>query len=145
MKNTQPPFQITSKIIDDVTEIFELTGKLSAHDHPSSNPNLSRTNRICTNHGSLVIKQTTLSLEQLTAILYDKHIWDPTKDIAGVKNAYVRNERLDKLDPYSVDNPLTTHGIMTYELSVRCRVFLQLRPIGFLRDWCRMVNSSNLR
>ena len=46
MKNKQPPFQITNKIIDEVAEISELTGRLSAHDHLSSNPNLRRTNRI---------------------------------------------------------------------------------------------------
>ena len=38
MKNKQPPFQITNKIIDEVAEISELTGRLSAHDHLSSNP-----------------------------------------------------------------------------------------------------------
>ena len=56
MKNKQPPFQITNKIIDDVAEISELVGRLSAHDHLSSNPNLRRTNRIRTSHGSLAIE-----------------------------------------------------------------------------------------
>ena len=60
MKNKQPPFQITNKIIDDVAEISELTGRLSAHDLLSSNPNLRRTNRIRTIHGSLAIEQNTL-------------------------------------------------------------------------------------
>ena len=69
MKNKQPPFQITNKIIDEVAEISELTGRLSAHDHLSSNPNLRRTNRIRTIHGSLAIEQNTLSLEQVTAVL----------------------------------------------------------------------------
>ena len=69
MKNKQPPFQITNKIIDDVAEISELTGRLSAHDHLSSNPNLRRTNRIRTIYGSLAIEQNTLSLEQVTAVL----------------------------------------------------------------------------
>ena len=50
MKNKQPPFQITNKIIDDVAEISELTGRLSARDHLFSNPNLRRTNRIRTMH-----------------------------------------------------------------------------------------------
>ena len=67
MKNKQPPFQITNKMIADVAEISELTGRLSAHDHLSSNPNLRRTNRIRTIHGSLAIEQNTLSLEQVTA------------------------------------------------------------------------------
>ena len=69
MKNKQPPFQITNKIIDEVAEISELTGRLSARDHLSSNPNLRRTNRIRTIHGSLAIEQNTLSLEQVTAVL----------------------------------------------------------------------------
>ena len=88
MKNKQPPFQIMNKIIDDVAEISELTGRLSAHDHLSSNPNLRRTNRIRTIHGSLAIEQNTLSLEQVTAVLNGKHVLAPPKDIAEVKNAY---------------------------------------------------------
>lgn len=88
MKNKQPPFQLTNKIIDDVAEISELTGRLSAHDHLSSNPNLRRTNRIRTIHGSLAIEQNTLNLEQVTAVLNGKHVLAPPKDIAEVKNAY---------------------------------------------------------
>ena len=87
MKNKQPPFQITNKMIADVAEISELTGRLSAHDHLSNNPNLRRTNRIRTIHGSLAIEQNTLSLEQVTAVLNGKHVLAPPKDIAEVKNA----------------------------------------------------------
>ena len=107
MKNKQPPFQITNKMIADVAEISELTGRLSAHDHLSNNPNLRRTNRIRTIHGSLAIEQNTLSLEQVTAVLNGKHVLAPPKDIAEVKNAYEIYERLDELDPYSVDDLLT--------------------------------------
>ena len=85
MKTKQPPFQITNKMIADVAEISELTGRLSARDHLSSNPNLRRTNRIRTIHGSLAIEQNTLSLEQVTAVLNGKHVLAPPKDIAEVK------------------------------------------------------------
>ena len=97
MKNKQPPFQVINKMIADVAEISELTGRLSAHDHLSSNPNLRRTNRIRTIHGSLAIEQNTLSLEQVTAVLNGKHVLAPPKDIAEVKNAYEIYERLDEL------------------------------------------------
>ena len=110
MKNKQPPFQVINKMIADVAEISELTGRLSAHDHLSSNPNLRRINRIRTIHGSLAIEQNTLSLEQVTAVLNGKHVLAPPKDIAEVKNAYEIYERLDELDPYSVDDLLTAHG-----------------------------------
>ena len=55
MKNKQPPFQITNKIIDDVAEIAELVGRLTSTNQLSSNPTLRRTNRIRTIHGSLAI------------------------------------------------------------------------------------------
>ena len=129
MKNKQPPFQITNKIIDDVAEISELVGRLSAHDHLSSNPNLRRTNRIRTIHGSLAIEQNTLSLEQVTAVLNGKHVLAPPKDIAEVKNAYEIYKRLDELDPYSVDDLLTAHGIMTRGLVEESGMF-RTRPVG---------------
>ena len=129
MKNKQPPFQITNKIIDDVAEISELIGRLSAHDHLSSNPNLRRTNRIRTIHGSLAIEQNTLSLEQVTAVLNGKNVLAPPKDIAEVKNAYEIYERLDELDPYSVDDLLTAHGIMTRGLVDESGIF-RSRPVG---------------
>ena len=129
MKNKQPPFQITNKIIDDVAEISELTGRISAHNHLSSNPNLRRTNRIRTIHGSLAIEQNTLSLEQVTAVLNGKHVLAPPKDIAEVKNAYEIYERLDELDPYSVNDLLLAHGIMTRGLVEESGMF-RTRPVG---------------
>ena len=129
MKNKQPPFQITNKIIDDVAKISELIGRLSARNHLSANPNLRRTNRIRTIYGSLAIEQNTLSLEQVTAVLNGKHVLAPPKDIAEVKNAYEIYERLDELDPYSVDDLLTAHGIMTRGLVEESGMF-RTRPVG---------------
>lgn len=79
----------------------------------SANPTLRRTNLIRTIHGSLAIEQNTLTLEQVTAVLNGKQVLAPPKDIAEVKNAYEIYERLDELDPFSVDDLLTAHGIMT--------------------------------
>lgn len=129
MKNTQPPFEITNTIIDYVAEIAELVGKLSLFDRLSSNPTLRRTNRIRTIHGSLAIEQNTLSLEQVTAVVNGKQVLAPPKDIAEVKNAYEIYERLDELDPYSVGDLLTAHGIMTRGLVEESGVF-RSRPVG---------------
>jgi Fic family protein len=133
MKAKQPPFQITNQIIDDVAEISELTGRLLAHDHLSANPNLRRANRIRTIHGSLAIEQNTLSLEQVTAVLNGKHILAPPKDIAEVKNAYEIYERLDELDPYSVDDLLTAHGIMTRGMVEESGMF-RTGPVGVVNQ-----------
>lgn len=79
----------------------------------SANPTLHRTNQIRTIHGSLAIEQNTLSLEQVNAVLNGKHVLASPKDIAEVKNAYDIYERLEELNPYSVDDLLTAHRIMT--------------------------------
>ena len=107
MRIKKPPFEITNTIIDSVAEIAELVGRLTMTNQLSNNPTLRRSNRIRTIHGSLTIEQNTLSLEQVTAVLNGKHVLAPPKDIAEVKNAYEIYDRLDELDPYSVDDLLT--------------------------------------
>ena len=129
MRNKKPPFEITNQMIDQVAEIAELVGKISATFSLSINPTLRRSNRIRTIHGSLAIEQNTLSLEQVTAVLNGKHVLAPPKDIAEVKNAYEIYERLDKLDPYSVDDLLTAHNIMTRGLVEESGMF-RTRPVG---------------
>ncbi len=129
MKHKQPPFQITNKVIDYVAEISELIGRLTSAQHLSISPTLRRANRIRTIHGSLAIEQNTLTLEQVTAVLNGKQVLAPPKDIAEVKNAYEIYERLDELDPYSVDDLLTAHGIMTRGLVEESGVF-RSGPVG---------------
>lgn len=143
MKNKKPPFEITNTIIDSVAEIAELVGRLTSTNQLSSNPTLRRSNRIRTIHGSLAIEQNTLSLEQVTAVLNGKHVLAPPKDIAEVKNAYEIYERLDELDPYSVDDLLTAHGIMTRELVDESGTF-RTRPVGVVDQEGRVLHFGTL-
>ena len=129
MRNKKPPFEITNQIIDYVAEIAELVGRLTVTSPLSTSPTLRRANRIRTIHGSLAIEQNTLSLEQVTAVLNGKQVLAPPKDIAEVKNAFEIYERLDELDPYSVDDLLTAHGIMTLGLVEESGMF-RSRPVG---------------
>ena len=143
MKNKKPPFEITNTIIDSVAEIAELVGRLTSTNQLSSNPTLRRSNRIRTIHGSLAIEQNTLSLEQVTAVLNGKHVLAPPKDIAEVKNAYEIYERLDELDPYSVDDLLTAHGIMTRELVDESGMF-RTRPVGVVDQEGHVLHFGTL-
>ena len=143
MKNKKPPFEITNTIIDAVAEIAELVGRLTMTNQISDNPTLRRSNRIRTIHGSLAIEQNTLSLEQVTAVLNGKHVLAPPKDIAEVKNAYEIYERLDEMDPYSVDDLLTAHGIMTQELVDESGMF-RTRPVGVVDQEGRVLHFGTL-
>ena len=143
MRNKKPPFEITNRMIGYVAEIAELLGKLNVTNALSSNPTLRRSNRIRTIYGSLAIEQNTLSLEQVTAVLNGKHVLAPPKDIAEVKNAYEIYERLDELDPYSVDDLLTAHGIMTRGLIEESGMF-RTRPVGIVDSEGHVLHFGTL-
>lgn len=143
MRNKKPPFEITNTMIHEIAEIAELVGKLTSTNQLSANPTLRRTNRIRTIHGSLAIEQNTLSLEQVTTVLNGKQVLAPPKDIAEVKNAYEIYERLEELDPYSVDDLLTAHGIMTRGLVDESGVF-RSKPVGVVDQEGHVLHFGTL-
>ena len=143
MRNKKPPFEITNQMIDYIAEIAELVGNLNVTNRLTANPTLRRSNRIRTIHGSLAIEQNTLSLEQVTAVLNGKRVLAPPKDIAEVKNAYEIYERLDELDPYSVDDLLIAHGIMTRGLVEESGMF-RTRPVGVVDSEGHVLHFGTL-
>jgi len=143
MRNKKPPFEITNAMIDHVAEIAELVGRLTSTNQLSANPTLRRANRIRTIYGSLAIEQNTLTLEQVTAVLNGKQVLAPPKDIAEVKNAYEIYERLDELDPYSVDDLMTAHGIMTRGLVDESGMF-RTRPVGVVDQEGHVLHFGTL-
>lgn len=107
------PFQLNTEILNLVAEICELTGQLSTQSKLNNSPQLRRSNRIKTIYSSLAIEQNTLTLDQVTAVISGKRVLAPPKDIAEVQNAYEIYDRLDTLNPYSVDDLLLAHEVMT--------------------------------
>lgn len=143
MRSKKPPFEITNTILDEIAEIAELVGHVNASFGLSTNPTLRRTNRIRTIYSSLAIEQNTLSLEQVTAVLNGKHVVAPPKDIAEVKNAYEIYEIMDSLDPYSVDDLLRAHGVMTKGLIEESGCFCS-RPVGVVDKQGNILHFGTL-
>lgn len=138
-----PPFELTNRMISDVAEIAELVGRVSSTDRLSANPALRRSNRIRTIYGSLAIEQNTLTLEQVTAVLNGKRVLAPPKDIAEVRNAFEIYERLEELDPYSIDDLLTAHGAMMRGLEQEAGAF-RSRPVGVVNQSGEIVHFGTL-
>lgn len=143
MRNRKPPFEITNAILDEIAEIAELVGHVNATLGLSTNPTLRRTNRIRTIYSSLAIEQNTLSLEQVTAVLSGKRVIAPPKDIAEVKNAYEIYENMDSLNPYSVDDLLCAHGVMTRGLVEESGCF-RSRPVGVVDKQGNILHFGTL-
>ena len=143
MRNKKPPFEITSSILDKIAEIAELVGQVNAAACLTTNPMLRRTNRIRTIYSSLAIEQNTLSLEQVTAVLNGKRVIAPPKDIAEVKNAYEIYEIMDSLNPYSVDDLLNAHAIMTRGLTKESGCF-RSGPVGVVDKQGNILHFGTL-
>lgn len=143
MHNEKPPFEITNEILDAITQIAELVGQVNATQGLTTNPTLRRSNRIRTIYSSLAIEQNTLSLEQVTAVLNGKRIIAPPKDIAEVKNAYEIYEMMEKLNPYSVDDLLKAHGVMTRELVEESGCF-RSGPVGVVDKQGKVLHMGTL-
>lgn len=143
MRNKKPPFEITNSILEKIAEIAELVGHVNATAGLSTNPTLRRTNRIRSIYSSLAIEQNTLSLEQVTAVLNGKRVIAPPKDIAEVKNAYEIYEMMDSLNPYSVEDLLNAHAVMTKGLVEESGCF-RSGPVGVVDKQGNILHFGTL-
>ena len=141
MKN--PPFEITDEIMTEVTQIAELVGQVSSTETLSANPILRRTNRIRSIYSSLAIEQNSLTLDQVTAVLSGKRVLAPPKEIKEVQNAYEIYEHLTRLNPYSIDDLLYAHGVMTKELLDESGVF-RSKSVGVVNQEGEVLHFGTL-
>jgi Fic family protein len=91
----KPPYQITSRILELIASISEKIGEVNAAYLYKPPTELRKKNRIKTIQSSLEIEGNSLSLDQVSAILDNKRIIAPKKDIQEVKNAIEVYENLD--------------------------------------------------
>ena len=111
-----PPFALTPRLIDLVSQISEELGRCAAAEGAIS-PRLRRENRIRSIHASLAIENNSLSLEQVTAILEGKRIRGLPREIQEVKNAIAAYELLETLNPSSQRDFLTAHATLMQSLA----------------------------
>lgn len=108
-----PKYKLNDEIASLVADIEHLANNAYSVAGLDKNPKLRRANRIRTIHDSLAIEQNTLTLEQVTSVINGRLVIAPPRDIEEVKNAYEIYELLDTLNPYSVDDLLKAHRVMT--------------------------------
>lgn len=109
----QPNYQITERMLNLVQKISELTTQLSFEKREL---HLRKENRVRSIQSSLAIENNSLSLEQVTDIIEGKRVLGPPKDIHEVQNSYEAYERAFQLNPYSVDDLLVAHRLLTSDL-----------------------------
>lgn len=108
----KPPYQLTGRILRLVASISEKIGEVNAAHLSKLPAELRKENRIKTIHSSLEIEGNTLTSDQITAILENKRVIGPAKDILEAQNAIMVYEHLDKWNPYSLDSFRDAHRML---------------------------------
>ncbi|OYU84799.1 MAG: cell filamentation protein Fic [Flavobacterium sp. BFFFF2] len=83
----KPPYDITPKILQLIRSISEKIGAVNANYLTKQSPQVRKQHRIKTIHSSLKIEGNTLTVEQITALIENKRVIGPEKDILEVLNA----------------------------------------------------------
>ena len=111
-----PPFTITAKILDLVSNISEVVGKLELLAPSAITPKLRKANKIKTITGTLAIEGNTLGIEKVTAILEGKRVMGSMREIAEVNGAIAVYDKLSTLDYKNLNDLLMSHKLLMQEI-----------------------------
>lgn len=87
MPKYTPPFTLSNKILILVAQISEQIGRLTIQQEQEKLLRLCKVNRMRTVLGSLAIEGSTLTQQQITAILDGKRVIAPPKEVQEAHNA----------------------------------------------------------
>ena len=104
-----PPYDITQKILKQISTISVQIGEVNANYLSKQSPQLRKQNRIKTIHSSLKIEGNTLTEEQITALIEKERVVGPKKDIQEVLNAIKVYDNLNRFKFYSEKSFLKAH------------------------------------
>lgn len=107
------PHTITEKAADYLAKIVETVARLEYGTEFKRDIRLHRENRVKTIHSSLAIEGNALTLGEVTAVIDGKRVAGNQTEIKEVKNAYEAYDKMLTFDPYSVEDFLKAHKLMT--------------------------------
>ena len=112
----KPLYIITDKILELIASVSEKIGEINANHLYKPTTELRRKNRIKTIQSSLEIEGNTLTEEQITALLENKRIIAPAKDILEVQNAIEVYNDLKRFNSNKIKDLETAHSILMKSL-----------------------------
>jgi Fic family protein len=126
-----------------VERIAELLGRISAVEELSGRaPELRRANRINSVHSSTAIEGNELSLSQVEDVASGQPVLAPPRAVREVENALAAYDALPGLDPWSADDFLRAHGLLTAGLIRESGAFRTAR-VDIVNDAGEVLHSGS--
>ena len=108
-----PPYTVSGKSMNLIAEIAAAVERYRIILEGPDGVRLRKINHIRTIRGTTAIEGNTLTEEEITAILAGKRVAGSRREINEVKCAHNAYVEIEKFNPYSMDDLLKAHGIMT--------------------------------
>jgi len=127
----KPPYEVTAPILDLYGKINERLGQCKGLMLIRPEARLRRENRIRTIHSSLAIEGNTLQIDQVTAILENKRVIAPAREILEVQNAILVYDQLSSVDPLSEEDFLRVHRLLVSGLVAEAGMY-RSKAVGIM-------------
>jgi Fic family protein len=102
---------------EKIGQIYALLERLKISEEQHGDAlTLRKLSRVMSIHASTAIEGNRLTLGQVTDVINGIPVTGAPKDIKEVQNAWLAYNELDKYDPWSVEDLLKAHSLMTKEL-----------------------------
>ena len=108
----KPLYSITPVILSLISTISEKLGAINAIHLQAPRTELRKANQIKTIHSTLEIEGNTLSIDQVTAVIENKRVIAPQKDILEVKNAIKVYDAFQSFNALSLPSFLKAHALL---------------------------------
>lgn len=108
-----PPYKVSGKAMNMIADIAAAVERYRILLDGPDGVRLRKINHIRTIRGTTAIEGNTLTEAQITAVLAGKRVAGPQREIDEVKGAHAAYEAIESFNPYSVDDLLKAHGLMT--------------------------------
>jgi Fic family protein len=115
----KPPYTITAKILNLVSEIQALLGEFKQLNVKKPSVKLRKENKIKTIHHSLAIEGNSLTEAQVSSLIEGKKVIGPKNQIIEVKNAIRLYELAAELDSTKERDFLKAHKILMTDLLIK--------------------------
>ncbi|MDR2973235.1 MAG: Fic family protein [Propionibacteriaceae bacterium] len=107
------PYTLTIRAVDSLTKIAETVTRLEYGTGFKRNIKLHRENRVRSIYSSLAIEGNTLSLGEVTDVIEGRLVAGKQAEVKEVKNAYQAYDTIMTFSPYSIEDFLRAHTLMT--------------------------------
>ena len=109
----EPPYKVSDKAMECMVEIAAALERYKIVMEGPDGVRHRKLNHIRTIRGTTAIEGNTLTEAQITAVLAGKRVIAPKREIDEVKNAHKAYSAIETFNPYSADDLLKAHSLMT--------------------------------